>query len=407
MHETTQTESLTLEKESQLFFHTYSRLPLHVSHGEGVYLFSADGRKFLDMVSGIGVNAVGYGNERLIKAIEEQTRKIIHASNLFMLDPQFKLAEKLLKESGLSKVFFANSGTEAIEGAIKLSRKWASKQAVDKRQVLALTNSFHGRTYGAVSLTAKAKYHEGFEPLLPETGFITFNDLDDLEAKVSDKTAAVFLEFVQGEGGVFPASEAFVRKLDELSKKHNFLVIADEIQTGCGRTGKFFSYMYYDFVPDVVCSAKPLGGGLPLAAIIGNVRVEDAFEKGGHGTTFGGNPVACAAGVAMLEEIEEQNLMENAVRVGAYINAEVARMKEKYPQILGIRQHGLMIGITVNREASFYSQQAFDKGVIVNATSHDVIRLLPPLIITEKEAKMCLDVLEEIFAAEQKSDQKQ
>ncbi|NTW49499.1 MAG: aminotransferase class III-fold pyridoxal phosphate-dependent enzyme, partial [Chlorobiales bacterium] len=279
MHETTQTESLTLEKESQLFFHTYSRLPLHVSHGEGVYLFSADGRKFLDMVSGIGVNAVGYGNERLIKAIEEQTRKIIHASNLFMLDPQFKLAEKLLKESGLSKVFFANSGTEAIEGAIKLSRKWASKQAVDKRQVLALTNSFHGRTYGAVSLTAKAKYHEGFEPLLPETGFITFNDLDDLEAKVSDKTAAVFLEFVQGEGGVFPVSEAFVRKLDELRKKHNFLVVADEIQAGCGRTGKFFSYMYYDFVPDVVCSAKPLGGGLPLAAIIGNVRVEDAFEK--------------------------------------------------------------------------------------------------------------------------------
>ncbi|NTW50352.1 MAG: aminotransferase class III-fold pyridoxal phosphate-dependent enzyme, partial [Chlorobiales bacterium] len=170
---------------------------------------------------------------------------------------------------------------------------------------------------------------------------------------------------------------------------------------------KFFSYMYYDFVPDVVCSAKPLGGGLPLAAIIGNVRVEDAFEKGVHGTTFGGNPVACAAGVAMLEEIEEQNLMENAVRVGAYIKAEVARMKEKYPQILGIRQHGLMIGITVNREASFYSQQAFEQGVIVNATSHDVIRLLPPLIITEKEAKMCLDVLEEIFAAEQKSDQKQ
>ncbi|NTV47723.1 MAG: aspartate aminotransferase family protein [Chlorobiales bacterium] len=402
MQEAIQNESLTLEKESQLFFHTYSRLPLHVSHGEGVYLYSSDGRKFLDMVSGIGVNAVGYGNERLIKAIEDQARKSSHASNLFMLDPQFKLAEKLLKETGLSKVFFANSGTEAIEGAIKLSRKWASKESANKRQVLALTNSFHGRTYGAVSLTAKAKYHEGFEPLLPETGFITFNDLDDLEAKVSDKTAAVFLEFVQGEGGIFSVSEAFVRKLDELRKKQNFLVVADEIQAGCGRTGKFFSYMYYDFVPDVVCSAKPLGGGLPLAAIIGNERVENAFEKGLHGTTFGGNPVACAAGIAMLEEIEEHHLMENAVKVGAFIKAEVEKLKEKYPQILGIRQHGLMIGITVNKEATFYSQQAFEKGVIVNATSHDVIRLLPPLTITEKEAKICIDVLAEVFASEEK-----
>jgi acetylornithine aminotransferase len=394
-------EELSLKaKESEIFFHTYARLPLEISHGEGVYLYTKDRRRFLDMISGIGVNALGYANARILKAIETQAHKYIHTSNLFLLEPQFKLAEKLLELTGFSKVFFSNSGAEAIEGAMKLARKWASAISEDKRQILSLTNGFHGRTYGAVTLTANPKYHKGFEPLLPETGFIEFNDTKDLEAKVSDRTAAVFVEFVQGEGGICSLSKAFADALDRLREKYNFLIVADEVQAGCGRTGKFFSYMHFDIQPDLICAAKPLGGGLPLGAIIGNERVAETFTKGNHGTTFGGNPVACAAGLALIEELLEKDLMNQAVRVGAYLRNRLQQLMYKHIQIRAVRQIGLMIGISMSREASFYVEKMLDEGVIINATNTNVIRLLPPLILTEHEAEICISALDKVCSEE-------
>jgi acetylornithine aminotransferase len=389
------------ETEEQLFFHNYARLPLEIAYGDGVYLYTPDGRKYLDMIAGIGVNALGYGDKRLLEAINDQASKFIHTSNLFMQKPQFDLAARLLELSGLSKVFFANSGTEAIEAAIKLSRKWASLSGnASKKEVLSLSNCFHGRTYGAMSLTAKAKYVDGFEPLLPDTGMIAFNDIKDLEQKVSGRTAAVFVEFVQGEGGIHRVDEAFIDALKQLAAKFNVLIVADEIQAGCGRTGKFFSYMHFDIEPDLVCVAKPLGGGLPLSALLGNEKVSDVFGHGNHGTTFGGNPVACAAGLALIDAIHDDRLMERAEETGRFMKKGLLQLAGRYPKILEVRQYGLMIGITVDRDAKYYVEQALQKNLLINATSQNVIRLLPPLTISQDEAKLCIGTLNEIFSEE-------
>ncbi len=392
---------VTMESEQQLFFHNYARLPLAITHGEGVWLVSDDGTRYLDMIAGIGVNALGYGDKRLATAISAQATKLIHASNLFMMRPQFELAEKLLTLSGLSKVFFANSGTEAIEAAIKMSRKWAGRFGnPEKKEVLSLSNCFHGRTYGAMSLTAKPQYVNGFEPLLAGTGMINFNHICDLEEKVSDNTAAVFIEVVQGEGGIHRISQPFIDRLKELREQYNFLIVADDIQAGCGRTGTFFSYTQVNAEPDLVCLAKPLGGGLPLSAVIGSEKVADVLSYGSHGTTFGGNPVACAAGLAMINAIHEDNLMENAETVGNYIYDEMRKLAAKHPQIVDIRQYGLMIGITVDKEAKYYAGKALQKHVLVNATSVNVIRLLPPLTISREEAQHCITTLDEILTEE-------
>ncbi|MBV5304804.1 MAG: aspartate aminotransferase family protein [Chlorobium sp.] len=392
---------VTMESEQQLFFHNYARLPLAITHGEGVWLVSDDGTRYLDMIAGIGVNALGYGDQRLVDAISAQAAKLIHASNLFMMQPQFELAEKLLALSGLSKVFFANSGTEAIEAAIKMARKWAAQFGnPDKKEVVSLSNCFHGRTYGAMSLTAKPQYVNGFEPLLAGTGMINFNDINDLEEKVSNNTAAVFIEVVQGEGGIHRISQPFIDRLKELREQYNFLIVADDIQAGCGRTGTFFSYSQVNADPDLVCLAKPLGGGLPLSAVIGSDKVADVLSYGNHGTTFGGNPVACAAGLAMIDAIHKDNLMENAETVGNYINDEMQKLAAKHPQIIDIRQYGLMIGITVNKEAKYYAGKALQRHVLINATSINVIRLLPPLTISREEAQHCITTLDEILTEE-------
>lgn len=393
------TLAVTRETEEQLFFHNYSRLPIAVTHGEGSWLVADDGTRYLDMIAGIGVNALGYGDKRLERAIAEQASKLIHASNLFLMRPQFELAAKLVELSGLSKVFFANSGTEAVEAAIKMARKWAADHGdPEKNEVLSLSNCFHGRTYGAMSLTAKPQYVEGFHPLLPALGMVDFNDIGDLERKVSDRTAAVFIEPVQGEGGIHRVSKEFCRRLMELREKHGFLIVADEIQAGCGRTGTFFSYEQLGLEPDLVCLAKPLGGGLPLSAVIGSEKVQGVLTYGSHGTTFGGNPVACAAGLAMIEAIEKDRLMERAMETGAFLLEELSKLRERHPVITDIRQYGLMIGITVEGEAKPYVEGALRHHVIMNATSRNVIRLLPPLVLTKEEAARCISVLDELFS---------
>ncbi len=384
------------EKESRLFFHTYKRLPLEVERGEGCYLYTKDGKKYLDMFSGLAVNALGYAHPAIIKAVEEQVRKYTHLSNFFIQEPQIQLAERLLTLSGFDKIFFSNSGTEAIEGSIKLIRKWGKQNG--KKIIFGMSNGFSGRTMGALSLMDKEKYREGYEPFLPNFDSIDFNNVDDLTSKVDGQTAAVFLEFIQGEGGIVGVTEEFVSALKSLREKFGFLIVADEIQSGIGRTGKLFGFQHFDIVPDIITVAKPIGGGLPVGAIIGSKKVADVWTYGVHGTTFGGNPVACAAGVATLDTVMTDSFLKNVVANAEYFKAKVVEMEAKIPVIKEIRVYGYMIGIELTIESSSIVDAILQKGVLVNSTAGNVIRILPPLIAGKQEFDRLLTVLSEVLA---------
>ena len=383
------------ELERELFFQTYKRLGIYIKRGEGVYLIDHEGKKYLDLISGIGVNALGYGNESVKKAILDQVEKFIHLSNLFVQEPQVELAKLLIELTGYKKIFFTNSGAEAIETSIKLTRKWGKKFGKD--EIIAFSNSFHGRTMGALSLMDRAKYREGYEPFLPGIYNAKYNDVEELEKRVSDKTAGVFLEFIQGEGGIVPASEDFVKKIFELREKFNFLVIADEIQSGLWRTGKFFAFEHYDVKPDIVALAKPLGGGLPLGAVLGNEKVADVFTVGTHGSTFGGNPVACSAGCAVIKEIQK-GVIENVKAMGDYFKSELNKLKQKYQNLIReVRGIGLMLGVELNFECFDIVRRLIEKGVIVNCTNNNVIRLLPPLVIKEEQINFFIEKFDEVL----------
>ncbi len=383
------------EVEKNLFFQTYRRLGVYVERGEGVYLIDFGGRRYLDMIAGIGVNALGYGNDKVKRAIIDQVEKYIHLSNLFVQKAQIELASLLLEISGYRKVFFTNSGAEAIETAIKLIRKWGKR--FGKIEIIAFSNSFHGRTMGALSLMDKIKYRDGYEPFLPEIYIAKYNDVEDVEKKVNHKTAGVFLEFIQGEGGIIPADEKFVQKIFELREKFNFLVVADEIQSGLWRTGKFFAFEHYGVSPDVVALAKPLGGGLPLGAVLGNEKVADVFTLGVHGSTFGGNPVACSAGCAVIREIQN-GIIDNVKIVGDYLRGELLRLKDKHGEIIkDVRGIGLMVGVEFNIECFDIVNRLVEKGIIVNCTSNNVVRLLPPLIIEKEHVDLFIEKFDEVL----------
>ncbi|MBI5475228.1 MAG: aspartate aminotransferase family protein [Ignavibacteriales bacterium] len=378
-------------------FNTYNRLAIKISHGNGVYLFDESGNKYLDFFGGLAVNSLGYSDPDVIKAITEQAQKYIHLSNYFLQQPQSLLAELLTKHTGYKKVFFSNSGTEAIEGAIKLVRKWGSD--CGKTEIVSFSNSFHGRTMGSLSLMDRKKYKDGFEPFLPNCRIISFNDIDDLRKSINNKTVAVFLEFLQGEAGVIPASEEFINTLRELKAEFGFLIVADEIQSGIGRTGKLFYFNYYDINPDLVVIAKALGGGLPLGAILGNQNVSGVLTPGSHGSTFGGNPVACSAGTVVLDKVIENGLIRNAGIVGDYLFNQLLNLQQKYPQIIReIRGKGLMIGIELSCNCSKVVDSLLKKGILVNCTNTNVIRLLPPLIIGKHEVDLLCHSLESHFS---------
>ncbi len=383
------------EKESQLFFHTYKRLPLEVERGEGCYLFTKDGRKYLDMFSGLAVNALGYAHPAVIKAVDEQMHKYAHLSNFFIQESQIKLAERLLSLSGSDKLFFTNSGTEAIEGTIKLVRKWSKTNG--KKNIFGMSNGFSGRTMGALSLMDKEKYRGGYEPFLPDFGTINFNDTTDLTARVNNQTAAIFLEFIQGEGGIIGVTPDFVDLLKSLREKFGFLIVADEIQSGIGRTGKLFGFQNFDIVPDIITIAKPIGGGLPLGAILGSKKIADVWTYGVHGTTFGGNPVACAAGLATIDIVMTDQFMKNVNDNAAYFKSKISAMKLKFPIIKEIRVFGYMIGIELGIESSAVVESILTKGVLVNSTANTVIRILPPLIANTAEFDILSDVLETVL----------
>jgi acetylornithine/N-succinyldiaminopimelate aminotransferase len=386
------------DRESASFFHTYKRLPLEVERGEGVYLFTADGRRYLDMFAGLAVNALGYAHPRVTEAICNQASRYTHLSNYFLQEPQIRLAELLTGLSGFPRVFFSNSGTEAIEGAVKIARKWGSTRG--KTEILAMTNSFHGRTMGALSLMDRPKYRDGFGPFLEGCHLIPFNDAAALRKGVGPKTAAVLLEFIQGEGGIRPVSAEFAGTVAELQKDLGFLLIADEIQSGAGRTGKFFGFQHYPVSPQVVTLAKPIGGGLPLGAILAVEDVAAVLEPGMHGTTFGGNPVACAAGSAVLEVIVEKKLIARASLLGNRLKDGLKGLSQEFPGLIKeVRGYGLMVGAELDRSGDGITGAMMEKGILINCTDTTVLRFLPPLTIEESHVDETIGTLRSVFSA--------
>lgn len=386
------------ERESAHLFHTYKRLPLEIDRGEGVHLIARDGTRYLDMFSGLAVNALGYGHPRILRAIAEQAGRYTHLSNYFLQEPQIQLAELLVRRGGFPRVFFANSGTETTEGAIKIARRWGASRG--KKEILAFSNAFHGRTMGALSLMDRPRYRDGFGPFLDSCRTVPFNDAPALRAAVTEDTAAVMLECIQGEGGIRPVSVDFARTLADLAAKFGFLVIADEIQSGTGRTGRFFGFEHFPLTPDVVMLAKPIGGGLPLGAILATDTVASVLEPGMHGTTFGGNPVACAAGIAVLEVIEEQHLVEQASSLGALLLSGLHALAAEFPGLVReIRGYGLMVGMELDRPGDAVVDAMRAKRILINCTDSTVLRFLPPLVISDAHVQETLSALRDVFNA--------
>ncbi|SHK36506.1 acetylornithine aminotransferase apoenzyme [Anaerobranca californiensis DSM 14826] len=390
-------ENILLEDKLYIL-NTYRRMNLNLVKGEGSFLWDDRGRKYLDMFSGIAVNNLGYGNKEIKEAIIEQLDKYNHISNFFVSESVVNLAKLLVENSFGSKVFFCNSGTEANEAALKLARKYGRSIREDKSEVLTFYNSFHGRTYGGLSLTGQEKYKEPYKPSVPGIKHINFNDCKDLKDSISEKVCAVFLELIQGEGGIKEVSKEFIEELVILSKKYRFLIIVDEIQTGLGRTGDLFAYQGLGFTPHIITLAKALGGGLPLGAMVIAKELENVFKPGDHGSTFGGNPVACAAGVVVLRKLLERDFLKEVKGKSDYLLQELIKLRAKFPQIIiDIRGKGLIIGLEVGDYADRIKQRALEKGVLLNITSGTVLRLLPPLTITYEELDLFLKVFSSIL----------
>jgi predicted acetylornithine/succinylornithine family transaminase len=380
----------------------YRRLDIEPSHGSGVYLFDTSKKRYLDMQGGLAVNSLGYCHPEIVAAQTRQLSLYAHTTNYFVQKPQLELADALKRHAGMEKVFFCNSGTEALEAAVKLSRKWGA--ANGKCELAAFGNGFHGRTYAALSLMSQPAYRKDFGPFLDNCVILPFNDASALHSSIGDQTAAVILECIQGEGGVVPVSTEFVETLKKLRDKHGFLIIADEVQTGLGRTGKFLASMHWDLDPDIVLLAKALGGGLPLGALVASSRTADVFKPGDHGSTFGGNPVACAAGVATLEIISRDNLMHRATELGSYILESMNRLADMYPSSLGRpRGRGLMIGADIQQDPIEFRTRCMELGVVVNITHGNVLRLLPPLILERGHVDEAMMIFKEVIRSMQES----
>lgn len=394
-----------MQQETSLLLPTYERFPILFERGEGVHLYDVNGRAYLDFLSGIGVNALGYAHPAVQKTLCEQAGKLIHISNLFYHEYQAKLAAKLTKLSGMDRAFFSNSGTEAWEGALKLSRAYAKHTAKEgtepKWRFLMMHNSFHGRTYGSLSTTGQQKYQVPFAPNLPGIEFVTFNDVADLKGKFDDTVCAIGLEVVQGEGGIQVITEEFINTARELTKKSGALLIVDEIQAGLGRTGKYFAFQNFAIKPDIVTIAKPLAGGLPLGAILTTNEVSAAFHPGMHGTTFGGGPLACAVAVTVLDVLERDHILEHVVEVGNYFQQRLNELKAKHSSVVKVRALGLMVGIELNSIdlAKGAVRQMLEKGIIINRTHDTVLRFLPPFVIEKKHVDQVVTALDEILRA--------
>lgn len=376
----------------------FNRLPIAMVRGEGSYVFDADGNKYLDFVAGIAVNVLGHAHPAVAQAISEQAQQLIHASNLYWLEPQVQLAQQLVENSDFDKVFFGNSGAEANEGAVKLARRYAVyKEHPERKTVITMKNSFHGRTLLTLTATGQDKMHLGFEPLAPGFKYAQYNNLNSVLAALDDETCAIMLEPVQGEGGVYPADKEFLRALRQLCDERDILLIYDEVQTGIGRTGKLFAYQNSGVCPDIITLAKALGGGMPLGAFMAKDRVAQAFKPGDHGSTFGGNPVACAAGLAVLHEMLAKDVPAQASATGAYIKERLNEMITKYSCLLEVRGEGLLLGLQLSIPGADIVKKCLERGLLINCTAGTVLRFIPPLNISRKEADEFLQILTDVL----------
>jgi acetylornithine/N-succinyldiaminopimelate aminotransferase len=388
----------------QFLLPTYKRSPVVFTHGHGAYVFDSAGKKYLDFLGGIAVNALGHAHPRIVKTIRRESARAIHFSNLFHNEFQGPLAHKLAEWSGLDRVFFANSGTEAIDGALKLARLCgrssdaAAAQKAPKTRILAMSNSFHGRTFGALSVTATEKYRAPFEPLVPGVEFVKFNDVADLACKFDDTVCAVILETIQGEGGIFPVTEAFWESARSLTAEHGVLLIADEIQCGLGRTGQRLAYQKFSSKPDIAVVAKPLAAGLPLGAILTNNAVASRVSPGLHGTTFGGGPMICAVALEFLNVVEDENLLENVCARGEELRAGLEKLKTKFDFIREIRGQGCMLGVDLSVEGGVFVAEALKSGLLINCTHDFTIRLLPSFLISKAQVREFLSLFEKILS---------
>ena len=387
-----------VDLEERFLLPTYNRYPLAIEKGKGVFVYDFEGNKYLDFVAGLGVNALGHAHPRIVKTIREQAAKVIHLSNLYYNEYQGKLAERLCQLSGLERVFFSNSGTEAMEGAIKLARLAGHKVGGDaKCQLVALQGSYHGRTFGAMSLTGQDKYRKGFEPLLEEVTFVPQNDLEALRAAITDNTCALVLEPIFGEGGILECSPEFLRECRALADQHKVALIFDEIQCGLGRTGTIFAFQAFGVVPDIVAIAKPIAAGVPLGAFLSREQFASAISPGQHGTTFGGGPLACRVGLEYLAIVEEERLLENVTRVGGYLRQQLQELVDKYQSTREVRGRGFIQGLVLEIPARPLVEQGLAEGVLFNATQDTVLRFLPPFLLAEKHVDKGIKVLKKLL----------
>lgn len=386
-----------IDAAESALLHTYNRYQIVLDKGEGVHLYDIEGKEYLDFISGIGVFALGYGNKEFNDALKEQIDKLTHTSNMFYNIPAVEAATKLKEISGMDRVFFTNSGAEAVEGAIKAARKYAYlKDGNTDHEIIALEHSFHGRTMGALAVTGKKAYREAFEPLIGNVKFAEMNDFHSVSSLVNDKTCAIIMETVQGEGGIYPADKEFIESVYALCQEKDILLILDEIQCGMGRCGSYFAWQQYNVKPDIMTTAKAVGGGVPVGAfLLGEKAAANSLVAGDHGTTYGGNPLACAAIKKTLDLFEENNIIEHVNSVGCYLEEQLEKIVSEYDCVIARRGKGLMQGLEFDKTVGSIITKAIEKGLLLISAGTNVIRFLPPLIITEEEIDSMIAILKE------------
>lgn len=386
-----------IKEGDKYIMHTYGRFPLILERGEGVYLYDENGKKYLDMYAGIAVNALGYAHPRLTTVLKEQVEKIMHVSNYYYTSNLIEASKLLVENSSFDKVFFCNSGAEANEGALKLAKKYGKSKSEDKVQIIAMKKSFHGRTHGALAVTGQEKYQKSFMPLIPNVSYADYNDIHSLKALISDKTCAVILEVIQGEGGIIPGDSTYLQEVEALCKKYDALLIVDEVQTGIGRTGTLFAFEQFGIKPDIVTMAKGLGGGVPIGAMACTSKA-DVLIPGDHASTFGGNPLVTAAAKIVLEELIDNQLLEHVKEVGAYLKEELIKLQGEFECIKEIRGLGMMLGMELNLPALDIEKACMEKGMLVVGAGEKVVRFVPPLIIEKAHVDESITILRDVLA---------
>ncbi len=389
------------DESSRYIMNTYGRFPVVLRKGRGMKVWSSDGKEYLDFVGGVAVNILGHCHPRVVIAIQKQAQRLIHVSNYYYIEPQIKLAKLLVENSFADKVFFCNSGAEAVEAAIKLARKYA-KERINSRlfEIIAAKNSFHGRTLAAVTATGQEKFHKGFEPLVPGFKHVAFNDIKALRRAVTENTCAVLLEPIQGEGGVRVPDQNYLKDVRELCDEQKLLLILDEVQTGMGRTGKLFAHEHFGITPDIMAIAKGLGGGVPIGAMLATDKVATGFQPGNHASTFGGNPLVCAAAVATIETLLEDGfVLDQCNRMSTYFVGKLEQLKSKFPKLVkGVRGKGLLLGMELSVECDSIVRACLEKGFLINCAAGNVLRFVPALIVQRRDIDLLIETLNGILS---------